>query len=130
MRGAFRPGAVDRLGGRLRRSERPGLLVVRLMMISVLGWVLCGEALGEPPPTSDGLTLFEELVRNPNDVRANLAYARALEEDGRIEEARQIYQKVLLLDPNNPTAAAAFVSLTGAAPSAQTDYTFRTGGAI
>jgi hypothetical protein len=130
MKGAFRPGAVDRLGGRLRRSKPPGLLVVRLMMISAVGWVLCGEALGEPPPTSDGLTLFEDLVRNPNDVRANLAYARALEEDGRIEEARQIYQKVLLLDPNNPIAAAAFVSLTGAAPSAQTDYTFRTGGAI
>ena len=103
---------------------------MRLMMISVIGWVLCREALGEPPPTGDGLTLFEDLVRNPNDVRANLAYARTLEEDGRIEEARQIYQKVLLLDPNNPTAAAAFVSPTGATPPAQTDYTFRTGGAI
>ena len=96
--------------------------VIRLMAISVVGWLLRGEALAEPPPTTDSLVLFEDLVRNPDDVRANLAYARALEADGRIEEARRIYQKILTLSPNDPAASAALASLTQAAPPAQTDY--------
>jgi tetratricopeptide (TPR) repeat protein len=100
------------------------------MAISVIGWVSCEKALGEPPPTEDSLMLFEDLVRNPDDARANLAYARALEADGRIEEARRIYQKILTLKPNDPAASAALASLSQAAPPAQTDYTFRTGGAI
>jgi len=53
-----------------------------------------------------------------------------LEAAGRIEEARRIYQKVLTLNPNDPSAAAALASLTQAGIPAQTDYTFRTGGAI
>jgi hypothetical protein len=100
------------------------------MAISVVAAASLSEALAEPPATGDSLMLFEDLVRNPDDVRANLAYARALEADGRIEEARRIYQKVLVLSPGNPSAAAALASLTPASPPAQTDYTFRTGGAI
>ena len=114
----------------MKRPKRPGLLALRLITISIVGWVLCREALAEAAPSDGGLSLFEDLVRNPDDLRANLAYARALEQDGRIEEARRIYQKVLLLDPNNPTALAALASPAQPAPSAQTDYTFRTGGAI
>jgi len=104
--------------------------VVCLMTIAVVGWMLCGKALAEPPPDADSLLLFEDLVRNPDDVKANLAYARALEADGRTAEARQIYNKILVLRPNDPTAAAALASLTEARAPAQTDYTFRTGGAI
>jgi hypothetical protein len=100
------------------------------MTIAVVGWMLCGKALAEPPPDADSLLLFEDLVRNPDDVKANLAYARALEADGRTAEARQIYNKILVLRPNDPTAAAALASLTEARAPAQTDYTFRTGGAI
>jgi hypothetical protein len=103
---------------------------VGLITISVLSGVSCEKTLAEPPPTEDSLVLFEELVRNPDNVRVNLAYARALEADGRIEEARQIYRKVLALSPNDPSAAAALASLTQAGTPAQTDYTFRTGGAI
>jgi Tetratricopeptide repeat len=114
----------------LKRLKRPGLLVLQLITVFVVGWVLSGEALAETAPGDGGLGLFEDLIRNPDDVRANLAYARALEQDGRVEEARQIYQKVLLLDPNNPTALAALASPARPAPTAQTDYTFRTGGAI
>ncbi|MBV8506456.1 MAG: tetratricopeptide repeat protein [Alphaproteobacteria bacterium] len=106
------------------------MLVVRLIAMSIAGWVLHGEALAEPPPTEDSLVLFEELVRNPDNVRANLAYARALEAEGRIEDARTVYQKVLTLSPNNPTAVAALASLAPTPRPAQTDYTFRTGGAI
>ena len=65
------------------------------MAISVVSWVLREEARANARPTDDSLMLFEDLVRNPDDVRANLAYARALEAEGRIEEARRIYQKVL-----------------------------------
>jgi hypothetical protein len=115
------------MGGRLKRLNS---LLIRLVAISFVGWVLRGEALAEPPPSEDSLMLFEDLVRNPDDVRANLAYARALEAEGRIEEARQIYRKLLVLSPNDPSAAAALASLTQAGAPAQTDYTFRTGGAI
>jgi hypothetical protein len=101
-----------------------------LMAVSPLAGVSCGEALAQPSPLEDSLILFEEVVRNPDDVRANLAYAKALQADGRTEEARRIYQKILQLSPNEPSAAAALASLTQAPPSAQTDYTFRTGGAI
>jgi hypothetical protein len=100
------------------------------MATSGVAAVSRGDALAEPPPPEDSLVLFEDLVRNPDDVRANLAYARALEADGRIEEARRIYQKILVLSPSNSSAAAALASLTPAGPPAQTDYTFRTGGAI
>jgi Tetratricopeptide repeat len=118
---------VDRLGGQLKRLNSG---VISLLAISVAGWVLLGEALAEPPPPEDSLVLFEELVRNPDNVRANLAYARALEAEGRFEEARQIYQKVLTLNPDEASAAAALASLAQARAPAQTDYTFRTGGAI
>src|SRR5947209_2301884 len=91
-------------GGRLKGLNSR---IMRLMAISVVGWLLRGEALAETPPTDDSLMLFEDLVRNPDDVRANLAYARALEAAGRIEEARRIYQKILTLNPNDPSAAAA-----------------------
>jgi tetratricopeptide (TPR) repeat protein len=115
------------MGGRLKRLNS---LLIRLVATSFVGWVCRGEALAEPPPPEDSLMLFEDLVRNPDDVRANLAYARALEAEGRIEEARQIYRKILVLSPNDPSAAAALASLTQAGAPAQTDYTFRTGGAI
>lgn len=105
-------------------------LATGVMMIAAAGGVSCGTSLAQPPPTEDSLVLFEDLLRNPDDVRANLAYARALEADGRIEEARQIYQKILTLRPNNPSASAALASLSQAAPPAQTDYTFRISGAI
>jgi tetratricopeptide (TPR) repeat protein len=118
---------VDRSGGQLARLN---LRVISLLAISVAGWVLLEEALAEPPPPEDSLVLFEELVRNPDNVRANLAYAQALEAEGRFEEARQIYQKVLTLNPDEASAAAALASLTQARAPAQTDYTFRTGGAI
>jgi hypothetical protein len=112
------------MGGRLKR------LVICLVTLSAVGLMLHQKALAERPPTEDSLMLFEDLVRNPDDVKTNLAYARALEAEGRIEEARQIYSKILLLSPNEPTAAAALASLTQAATPPQTDYTFRTGGAI
>lgn len=104
--------------------------VIRLAAISVASWVLLGAALAEPKPPEDSLVLFEEVIRNPDSVRANLAYAQALEAEGRIEEARQIYQKILTLNPNEAGAAAALASLSQAPAPAQTDYTFRTGGAI
>jgi tetratricopeptide (TPR) repeat protein len=100
-----------------------------LMAASVVGWLSPEKALAELPPTEDSLVLFENVVRNPDDVEANLAYARALEADGRAEEARQIYQRVLTLSPNDPSAMAA-LALPQAGPPAQTDYTLRTGGAI
>jgi hypothetical protein len=97
-------------------------------------FAISAVARAEPPAgqtaPEDSLVLFENLVRNPDDVKANLAYARALEADGRIEEARGVYQKVLTLSPNNPSAVAALAALTPAPSAAQTDYTFRTGGAI
>jgi tetratricopeptide (TPR) repeat protein len=114
------------MGERLRRNS----LIRGLMAISVVSCLSCAESLAEVPPTEDSLVLFEDLVRNPDDVKANLAYARALEADGRVEEARRMYRKVLALSPNDPSAAAALASLTQAATPAQTDYTFRTGGAI
>jgi hypothetical protein len=114
------------MGERLRRNS----LIRGLMAISVVGCLSCAESLAEVRPTEDSLVLFEDLVRNPDDVKANLAYARALEADGHVEEARRIYRKILALSPNDPSAATALASLTQAATPAQTDYTFRTGGAI
>jgi hypothetical protein len=90
----------------------------------------CGTAPAQQPPTESSLVLFEEVVRNPDDVKANLAYARALEAEGRIEDARRVYQKVLTLSPNNPTSVAALASLTQAPLPARTDYTFRGGAGI
>lgn len=118
--------AADRLGGRLKRLYSLAIGLV----IAVFSEGSCDKSFAEPPPTESSLVLFENLLSNPNDVNANLAYARALEAEGRTAEARQIYRKILSLSPNNPAAVAALAALSQASPPAQTDYTLRTGGAI
>jgi hypothetical protein len=109
-----------------------GVLVAAVVISAVL---MPGSSFGQPPPTDNSLLLFENLLRDPSEVATNLAYAQTLQASGQIDEAREIYRKVLNLDPNNATASAALAAL-GAAPatagtagSAQTDYTFRVGGA-
>jgi hypothetical protein len=95
--------------------------------------VLCGlriEAFAQESAADQGLGLFEELLRNPDNVNANLAYAKALQAQGRPEEAHQIYLKVLALSPGNPVALAAIAAPAPILGPGQTDYTFRTGGAI
>jgi tetratricopeptide (TPR) repeat protein len=98
------------------------------MVIAAIGGAAWGNPAPQPPSEQDSLILYENLLANSNDVAANLAYARALEAEGRVEEARQIYRKILALSPDNTEAATALASVTQ--PSAQTNYTFRTGGAI
>lgn len=91
-------------------------------------------------PVDDNLSQFESLLQNPNGIGANLSYAATLQVAGRTAEARQVYLKVLSLDPNNPIAKAALAaSASVAAPTPvaagvqtaapQTDYTLRIGGA-
>jgi hypothetical protein len=84
-------------------------------------------------PGDNSLPLFESLLNNANDIQANLAYAQSLQAAGRNDEARQIYRKVLGLDPNNPTATAALATLGPGgqlAQPSQTDFTLRWGGAF
>jgi hypothetical protein len=84
-------------------------------------------------PGDNSLPLFESLLSNANDIQANLAYAQSLQAAGRNDEARQIYRKVLGLDPNNPTATTALATLGPGgqlAQPAQTDFTLRWGGAF
>ncbi len=84
-------------------------------------------------PDDASLPLFENLLSNANGIQANLVYAQSLQAAGRTDEARAIYQKVLGLDPNNPTATAALAALgptAQPAQSAQTDFTLRWGGAF
>ncbi len=80
----------------------------------------------------NSLSQFESLLQSPDGIAANLAYAQSLQAAGQTDEARQIYRKVLALDPNNATATTALAAL-GASPTpaggAQTDYTLRVGGA-
>jgi tetratricopeptide (TPR) repeat protein len=101
-----------------------------LIAVAAISRLSCDEASAQGVSTEDSLVLFENLLRNPEDVQSNLAYARALETAGQIDEARRIYRKILTLSPDNPSAAAALAALGQAPTPAQTDYTFRTGGAI
>ncbi len=85
----------------------------------------------------DSLSQFESLLQDPNGTAANLSYAASLQAAGRTVEARQLYLKVLSLDPNNPAAktalaASAPAALSAPAPPAggvQTNYTLRIGSA-
>lgn len=109
----------------------------------VLATALCAivpllsyQARGQVAATDDSLTQFEGLLQNPNGIAANLTYAASLQAAGQTAEARQVYLKVLSLDPNNAIAKAALAAPTApvvaAAPAftgAQTDYTLRIGGA-
>src|SRR5262249_38925088 len=113
-------------------------------MVPRLGACLVGAAISMllSPAVSFGQTaaggdnslpLFESLLSNANDIQANLTYAQSLQAAGRNDEARQIYRKVLGLDPNNPTATAALAALGPGgqlAQPSQTDFTLRWGGAF
>ena len=114
----------DEMIGRLQQ------LVIALALIPVMLGGPAFKAFAQESTTDQSLGLFEELVRNPNDVTANLAYAKALQDQGRSDEAREIYLKVLTLSPGNPVALAAVAAPAPTPALAQTDYTFRTGGAI
>lgn len=110
-------------------------IVAPVVALLIAGAWLAGTAHAQGVPAPDSLTLFENLLGNPDEVRTNLAYAQALQAQGDFGEARQVYQKVLVLSPNNPTALAALAYL-GPAPApaqgfapAQTDFTLRAGGA-
>jgi hypothetical protein len=87
------------------------------------------RSFGDTPPTDNSLPLFETLLSDPNNVAANLAYAEALQGEGRIDEATAIYRKVLSLDPNNAAAAGALNALGASVSAAHTDFTLRWGGA-
>lgn len=106
---------------------------------------LCGalpglvqSAAGATGAADDGLSQFETLLQDPNGITSNLTYAASLQAAGQTDAARQIYLKVLSLDPNNAIAKAALAApggppqAAGAPPSAgaaETDYTLRFGGA-
>jgi len=95
---------------------------------------LIQPAAAQPVVPDDSLSQFEAVLQDPNGIAANLAYAESLRAAGQTDEARQVYRKVLNLDPNNAAATTALAALGGAAPplaasGAQTDYTLRVGGA-
>jgi hypothetical protein len=94
---------------------------------------LIEQSVAQTATPDNTLSQFETLLQNPNEIAANLAYAQSLQAAGQTAEARQIYLKVLSLDPNNATASAALATLGAPAPAAmgqaQTDYTLRVGGA-
>ncbi|HWB51591.1 MAG TPA: tetratricopeptide repeat protein [Stellaceae bacterium] len=107
-------------------------LCARLAVAALSTLAVPDVSFGETVPADNSLPLFENLLGNGNDIPANLAYAQSLAAAGRPDEARQIYRKVLGLDPNNATARAALDALGAAAPAqpAQTDVTLRWGGAF
>jgi hypothetical protein len=88
-------------------------------------WTDGAVAQGVPP--QDSLTLFENLLRSPDEAQSNLAYAQALQAEGDVEEARRVYQKVLSLSPDNQAARYALATLGQGPLEAQTDYTLRGG---
>ena len=114
----------------MRLGYRAGILVAALCAVPPLA---AQRAAAQTALPDASLSQFETLLQNPNEIAANLAYADSLRAAGQTDAARQIYRKVLSLDPNNPTATAALASLGGGAPlsssGAQTDYTLRVGGA-
>jgi tetratricopeptide (TPR) repeat protein len=111
---------------------------VAVATLGVAAPLLVGVALGQATGDDPSLRYFEQLLQNPDAVSTNLAYAQSLQVAGETDEARQIYRKVLSLDPNNAPATTALAALGAAAPlasaplaaaGAQTDYTLRVGGA-
>jgi hypothetical protein len=100
-----------------------------MMLIATVSRAVSADPEVQPPSAQDSLVLYENLLANPNSIAANLAYARALEAEGRVEEAKQIFRKIFALSPNNPAAVAALTAAT-LPPPAQTNFTLRTGGAI
>jgi hypothetical protein len=118
------------VGTVLRRCFDARLCGLVALLMALESGASASEAFAQEATTEQSLGLFEELVRNPDNVNVNLAYAKALQAQGRAEEARQIYLKVLTLSPGNPVALAAIAVPAPILGPGQTDYTFRTGGAI
>ena len=102
---------VDQLIGRLKQlggftAGLPIALALGGLALALGG--LSTDVFAQQTPTDQSLGFFEDLLRNPDDIRTYLAYAHALQAEGRVEEARQIYRKVLSLNPSNPSPSPLF----------------------
>jgi Tfp pilus assembly protein PilF len=71
-------------------------------------WLNLGLALGQSGRYQESLSAFEQSVK-PAEARCNLAFV--LGTQGKLDEARRLYQEALQLDPNLKLARAALTKL-------------------
>lgn len=71
-------------------------------------WLNLGLALGQAGKYQESLSAFEQAVK-PAEARCNLAFV--LGTQGKVDEARRLYQESLQLDPNLKLARAALAKL-------------------
>src|SRR6516165_7576325 len=69
----LRLSAVGKIGG--GRLKRLNSFAAGLIAVAAISRLSCDEASAQGVTTEDSLVLFEDLVRNPDDVKTNLAYA-------------------------------------------------------
>lgn len=74
--------------------------------------------------------LFAAVLRNPSDVEANLAFARAAEAEGALRHALAAYERVARTDPNNVEARRAYRRMQIALLPPRTSINVRFGAAV
>lgn len=101
------------VGAAMLAAALPGMLVpqprragrIALAAILVAGLALSTATYQRNKVWLSGLTLWEDSVSNsPNKERPVMHYANAISGAGRLEEAKNLYEKVLTINPDNATA--------------------------
>ena len=105
-------------------QRRFGEIVGRVALaLAVFG---AGPALADAPADEMG-ALFRQILADPTDTDANLAYARAAERRGEKRKALATYERVLLNDPGNREARDGLSRIRRAIEPSWTNVTVSTG---
>lgn len=112
-------------------TRRLGRIVVRVASAMTLTLAVSGLAATSPAaanaPSDEMAVLFRQVLANPADTQANLAYARAAERAGERRKALATYERILLNDPGNAEAREGLARVRRAIEPSWTNITLSTG---
>lgn len=112
-------------------TRRLGRIVARVALpvsltLAIAGFASAVQA-AQTPPSDEMTTLFRQILANPGDTQANLAYARLAERRGERRKALATYERVLLNEPGNVEARQGLDRIRRAIEPAWTNITLSAG---
>jgi hypothetical protein len=91
---------------------------------------VAANCLGSAARADDIARLYAQVLKNPADTQANLHYAQAAEENGKLRWALMAYERVVANDPGNAEAQAGLQRVRRKLQPNTTQYTVEAGAAF